>query len=154
MGEMGRPLDHTKRSGWTASAEGRSARSRENLHGLTLQIAPSSAQIAEQQRLLAEVKACPAFNAPAFLPEFEAQLARGQSLDYLARKIRSWRVSVGLLEAARPEQVAIARRLERSRKGQLARHGIDRGTFKAGLDRLDAAQASRPLKPPTRKIEG
>lgn len=150
---MGRNLNHAKRSGGTASAEGRSARSRENLHGLSLQIAPSSAQIAEQQRLLAEVKASPAFNAPAFLPEFEAQLARGEAIEHKTRKIRSWRVSVGLLAAASPEQVAIARRLERSRKGLLARHGIDRGTFKAGLDRLDAAQASRPLKPPTRKIE-
>lgn len=152
---MARSLNRAKRSGWTASAEGRAARARENLHGLSIRIAPSSEEIARQQRMLAEVKACPAFDAPGFLPEFEAQLARGEALEYKARKIRSWRVALGLAEAASPERVAIAQRLERSRKGQLARHGIDRGTYQAGLDRLNAAQASRPLKPPSpaRKTE-
>lgn len=150
---MARPLNHAKRDGYSASAASRRAEALERQVGLSAQIAPSPNTIAHYQAQLAEVEAHPDFTAPAFLPTFRERLAAGVALQFHARKIHGWRVVLGLAAPCSPERVAAAKRAERRHKGQLARHGVDRGTFKAGLARLDAVQAARPLKPPTRKIE-
>ncbi len=145
-------LNHARRNGWSASAEGRQSRAEESLHGLGYNIPASPSTIAHYQAQLAEIKAHPDWTPPAFLPRLEAQLASGVNVHGPARRIQRWCVALGIVEHD-PRRAEEAARARRAAQGRPARHGIDRGTFKAGLARLDAAQASRPLKPPTRKVE-
>jgi hypothetical protein len=151
---MGRNLNHERRNGWSASAAGRSNAARAELEGQYSTIAVAPETRAWYQRALAEIKVHPAFVAPPFLANLEHQLATMPNILGATRQINMWRVKLGIV-AHDPRRAAEAERARRLANGRKARAGFERGTFKAGLARLDAVQAARPLKPPSapRKIE-